>query len=87
MLSPAQYSCLSLISSEGSKYVGSVNTMTLASLMRRGLVNVKGRKATGKYLTLTILGEKAYEFELTRKIRAWKEELAEARKIKGTWRQ
>jgi len=86
MLSPAQYSCLSLISSDGSRFIGAVNTLTLASLSRRGYIEIKGRQ-NQKQMYLSQLGLNQYEFELTHKLKTWKEDLAEARKLKGSRRK
>ena len=57
-----------------------VNTLTLASLLRKGMVTVQGKQ---KLVRKTSLGEQAYKYNMTSEILAWKDQLAMARDIKG----
>ena len=82
MLSPQQFSCLTLLSAEEQLAAEKVNTLTLASLLRRGMVKAMGPKRK-KYIVLTPLGTQSYKFNMSHKIRKWKEDLALARALKG----
>lgn len=54
-----------------------VNTITLASMLRRGML-----KATQRSVQLTPLGEHAYKWNLQKHFRSWKDDLAQARRLK-----
>lgn len=77
LMTKAQMSVMLLLKGGKTIKMTDVNTLTLASMMRRGLVRIKFKR-----LGLTELGKKVYEWNMRRRIRSWKEELARARDMK-----
>jgi hypothetical protein len=51
--------------------------LTLASLLRKKIIQVKG-----KDLVLTSLGEEAYKVDVRKSYLAWKDQLQQARELK-----
>jgi len=79
ILSKTQFSCITLLHAEEHLQTAAVNVLTLASLLRRGLIKPFQRN---KVIKLTPLGVQVYKWNTSRRILAWKEELASARELK-----
>lgn len=72
-----QMNLLIRLSGEKSVKVEEVHTITLASTLRRGLIQPVRRR-----VKLTALGRETYKFNMNRRYLAWKEQLSRARNMK-----
>ena len=79
ILSNRQFECITLLTAEEQLEVLQINVLTLASLLRRGLVKPFRRN---KFIVLTPLGVETYKLLTTRKVLKWKQELQAARELK-----
>lgn len=76
ILTPSQVGALAYANTK-PRLPHEFNTITLASLARRGAVEKRG-----KHITLTSLGKATYQFNLKRGYLEWKDSLKEAKKWK-----
>jgi hypothetical protein len=76
-LTQAQLSTCLRMRHDGFIPVTQINTITLASMLRKGAFKVSRKK-----VQMTSLGESIFKWNLGKEFQSWKEDLSQARKLK-----